>query len=841
MTEAFHARNRLNRASVARFMLSISMIALSTGTGSALAQTVAPPAAGTAPAESNSGIAEIVVTAQKREQRLQDVPVAVTALNSAALQTNRVTTINDLTGLAPGLVARQNAGAVGSPSLALRGVYATAAAASQDREVSLYLDGVYVGGNRGSVFDLPDVERIEVLRGPQGTLFGRNATAGAISVITADPKGVFGARQEVTVGNYRQLRTSTTVESPNVGPFSAYITYVHDQRRGDIRNDGAGSTFDFTSPFTNVGVRHSPTWLGSRNFNNVFAAVKFAPSANFKMVYKFDYSDGDYTPEGTAINAVNSSSFIGGLLSQIIALQPAGGGAYGKTSFDPQNKRPGTVDNAWDQYGFSKSIGHNLTTQWDISDHLSLKDILAFRYANAWGPTTLAGLSGLEYTSGVKTLFTMPQAFLGGASYAQVLNANGNQPVGSYFAAYDGNSYGWEHQWSNETQLNYKSRLLTVTAGAIYYHSYEKDSGLPGMQQDFAFTPVPTLLPLGSLQNSSSKTNSLAGYTQAEIHVTPQLELVAGGRVTRDRKIAGADLGGIFTGSRSDGILVGVDSTNQPFNKTKPTFSVGANYKPSRDILVYGKYSTAFLSGGATGPLTFAPETVKSVEAGFKSEFFDHRLRMNIAAYVANYQHSQSAQSGSVIQDPDHPGQTLAEYGIVVVDNGPLHAKGFEAEITAAPVTGLTISGSVGYVDATLPDPNPLAANGQPYDPTGVAPWTGSTYAQYVTQPLFGDATMMFRLDANYQGRYRNIPNPNIASVNPVLAPYAFAQARWILNARIAVHDLQIGPTTGEIGLWSRNLTNNRDSSTGILFGDFLFASTYQPARTIGVDFILKI
>ncbi|MDG2003771.1 MAG: TonB-dependent receptor plug domain-containing protein, partial [Novosphingobium sp.] len=168
----------------------------------------------------------IIVTAQKREQNVQDVPIAVTALGEDALVANRVTDITNLTGLAPGLMSRANAGALGSPNIVMRGVSASASQPSQDRQISIYLDGVYLGGQRGVIFDLPDVERIEVLRGPQGTLFGRNATAGAISVVTRDPKGEAGFTQSVTVGNYAQLRTRTTLDTPQFGPFSAFVTYV---------------------------------------------------------------------------------------------------------------------------------------------------------------------------------------------------------------------------------------------------------------------------------------------------------------------------------------------------------------------------------------------------------------------------------------------------------------------------------------------------------------------------------------------------------------------------------------------------------------------------------------
>jgi len=784
-----------------------------------------------APDDANT-VGEVVVTAQKRAQNLQDVPIAVTALSQDTLQANRVTSVMDLTGLAPGLLARSNPGNLGSPSFAMRGVLATASQPSQDRQISIYVDGVYIGSTRGSVTDLPDLQRIEVLRGPQGTLFGRNATAGAISVVTRDPTGELKLRQEVTVGNHSQFRTRTSVDLPAIGPFSAYITYVHDDRRGDTRNLGAGTTFDRSSPYTDIGVTKSPKWLGSRNFENVYAAVKFAPVDNFSMVYKFDYTDGDVTPDARALTVINPTSFVGSMLLGILAAQPAGGGAFGPVVLDPQNKRLKAMNNAWSQSGYQKGYGHNLTTQWQINDSLSVKNVTAYRHSEVYGPATIAGLSGLEYTAAAKAFFTAPRASLGGASYAQALRANGNLPVGSYFAGYEGNSWGKAWQESTETQVNYDSDFVTLTVGGLYYHSKEINSGLPGMAPNFAFGPVPVLLPLGNVQDATSTTISLAAYAQGEFHVTEQLDIVAGGRITRDKKQGQLTTGGTFIGTRTAGDISGAVISPWEFKKTKPTFSVGANYKPTPDMMLYAKYSTGFLSGGAVGPFTFAPETVKSGELGLKSEFLDHRLRINGAVWKANYQHSQSAQSGANVGQP--------QLGVVVIDNGPLKAYGAELEATVRPTQGLTVSGSVGYTHSKLTDPNPVAAQGQPYAVTGRPKWIGALNAQYETQPVFNDAYLVFRADANYKGKERSIPNPVIERTIPAYAPYKFIPASWTVNARVSLRDVKAGPGTAEIGLWARNLFNNNDVAYPFPFGDIGYTASYVPARTYGVDLIFN-
>jgi iron complex outermembrane receptor protein len=812
---------------------SVSAIALTLGMGgAALAQT----------ADDQNTVEEVVVTAQKRTQNLQDVPIAVTALSQDTLQANRVTNVMDLTGLAPGLMARTNAGSLGSPSFSMRGVFATASQPSSDRQISIYVDGVYLGGTRGSVFDLPDLQRIEVLRGPQGTLFGRNATAGAISVVTRDPTGQLGLRQEVTVGNYSQFKSRTSVDLPAVGPFSAYVTYVHDERKGDTKNLGAGTSFDRTSPYTDIGVTSSPKRLGDRNFENVFAAVKFEPVDNFSMVYKFDHTEGDFTPEARVTTVVNPNSLVGSMLLGVIAAQPAGGGRFGPVTFNPGNKRLKAVNNAWTQPGYQNATGHNLTTNWRINDQLSVKNITAYRKSSVYGPSTIMGLSGLEFTAGavapyarfaaissVPGFLSMPAA--NQAAIAGQIGAALTPLVGSYFAGYEGNSWGKSFQESTETQINYDSDFVTLTVGGLYYHAKEINSGLPGMRPNFAFAPTPFLLPLGAVQDARSTTISLAAYAQGEFHVTEQIDLVLGGRVTRDKKYGSLTTGGTYIGTRQAGDISGAVAFPWEFKKTKPTYSIGVNYKPNTDTLLYAKYSTGFLSGGAVGQFSFEPETVKSAELGAKSEFFDRRLRVNAAVYTATYRHTQSAQSGTNVGQP--------QLGVVVIDNGTLKSKGVELEVTAAPVRGLTVGGSLGYTDAELKSPNPVVAQGQAYELGGMPKWIGAVNAQYNTDPVMGDAYLSFRADANYQGKFRAIPNPNIETFMPAFAAYEFNPARWIVNARISLRDVKVGQATGEVALWARNLFNNKDATYPLLFGDIQHNASYQPARTYGVDFIV--
>ena len=802
-----------------------------------------------------SGVQDIIVTAQKREQRLQDVPVAVTAITADTLQVNRVANVMDLNGLAPGLLARANAGSTGSPSYSMRGVFASGSDPAQDREIATYVDGVYIGGVRGAIFDMPDIQRVEVLRGPQGTLFGRNATAGAVSITTRDPAGKLKFRQEVSVGDHNSLRTRTTLDTPRFGIFSAFATFVHDERRGDIRNLGAGTPTNYTSPLQNiVGNTTSPEWLGSKNANSVFVALKLEPSDTFNITYKFDWTHNNNTPDARV--PLWNSSLLGG----IVALQGADTtyGGYYQPAQSSNPQRVDAVNNAFAATGFTEASGHVVTVNWRATENVSIKNVAAYRTASALGISSIMGVDGLTVTQGV--IDNIPSIY-GFPAYTQA-------KLGQEIVGYGGVNYGNYSQFSDELQANYHSSLLTLTAGALYFKSHELLSGLPGSPTNYgvlvglgalgqpgtvfsdnlSMNPANPFL-LGNVQEKHQSTKSMAVYAQAEVHITPQLDLVLGGRLTKDDKSQTFNQGGTYNPALNS--ISGERVTTTPYSKTKPTFSAGLNYRPTHDFMVYGKYSTAYLSGGASGPLVFAPETVSSWEGGLKSEWFDRRLRFNLAVYNADYSNSQSAQSGSNVTSAACGTSGLpvscAAYGVVVVSNGSIRSRGFEAEATVVPATGLTIGGSLSYSQNKWLNPSPvLTDGGRPVAPNGIPAWMASLNAQYITPPVFGDSTMLFRIDGNYQGSYRNSPFLDIAthpadnSTNPAEAPWAIAPSRWILNSRIALRDIKVGGLNGELAVWARNLTDNKDATYTLIFGALNVDASYQQARTLGADFILN-
>ena len=800
--------------------------------------------------DNGTKLEEIVVTAQKREQNLQDVPIAVTALTQNTLVANRIATVSDLSGMAPGVTVRTAAGGSALPSFSVRGAISYGVVPGSDKEVSVYIDGVYISAARGAIFDLPDIERIEMLRGPQGTLFGRNATAGAVSITTRDPDGKFGITATQSIGNYNMNRERLSVDTPQFGPFSAYFSIMHSYKRGDIQNAASGLSWDRTAG--GGSVQRSAEWLGTKNSTSYFAAIKFQPSSNFKMVYKYDQNDEQGTPEGTGLVGVNNilsgpNGVIGTTTQTLLAplvLAVVNNQATPVLSA-PSGQRPDIVDNGFAVPSVQKAYGQSLTTTWHALDNLTFKNIMAFRHSGQTNSDPIDGFSSLPYTQAADTAFRnyltgyfgsfLPSAYVPGAVAGTV--AGFGLHVGAPFVGIGTQPQSASNQWSDELQANYNSKLMALTVGAMWFHSRER-SGYVGLPDSVGFTTVPGGVITGAEGTNRNGATSLAAYAQLELHVTSQLDLVGGIRDTQDKK----------TGSLVYGTPGNLTNVIYPvYKKTKPNFLIGANFKVTPDILLYGKYSTSFVSGGNVSTLTFAPEEAKSWEAGIKADLLDRRLRANLALYSVTYTNVQDASLASSIYAgdpalfPAFNAQTINSLGTVIISQGgPIKAKGFELELTAAPMRGVTLGGNISYCDTKFYDVNPVltAAVGGELDPALRAPWNAAVWGQYVTKPVVGDSTISMRIDATWHDRFwqtqdRQLNIPAFAGINTV-AP------SWNANARIALRDIPVGNAKGEFALWAKNFTQNREATFALEELNLLGSANYVPARTFGADLTIK-
>ena len=505
-------------------------------------------------AEDNGGLEEIIVTAQKREQSVQDVPIAVTAVSEETLQANRITTVNDLSSVAPGVIVKPSAGGIQVPTFTIRGQQSYGVVEGSDKQVSIYLDGVYLGAPRGSIFDLPDVARLEVLRGPQGTLFGRNATAGAVSVVTKDPTGEFGGKLEGTYGNRDQYRIRATIETPQMGPFSAYFSFLKSYHRGDIKNAGAGVVWDRSNSIQkgiNL-VTAADTYLGTTRSTSYFAAVKFE-QGDFKLIYKYDRNVDNGSGEGIALMAYDKA--FPGLGAGAPLLAPFVNALYDNQNIylNPTNKRPEIVNNSWNVPRQQKVYGHNLTATWNASDNITVKNTFAYRQAYVFSSSAIDGVSGLNFTPQAVVPYSTFIAFssigrnLGACGTAiSLATAQAQIPcLAGQFGALVGtnkvlliasNATSLSKQYSDELQINYTSDKMNLTVGGVWFQGESQSGGPEYLQNTFSLKVTPTTLAIGNEGRSFSNSTSLAAYAQLEYKVTPELELVLGGRVTHDDK-----------------------------------------------------------------------------------------------------------------------------------------------------------------------------------------------------------------------------------------------------------------------------------------------------------------
>ena len=322
--------------------LALAGVTLAAAPG--LAQERVEPSA---PAGTSAGVLEeVVVTAQRREQLLQDVPIAVTAIQSAQLEVLGISDLLDLKALAPNLLVSKYPNSNVASQIALRGGVTVNGALYWEPSTGLYLDGAYLGKAVGSVFDLVDPERIEVLRGPQGTLYGRNTMSGAVNIVTRAPTGEFEGYASVELGNYGHNVQKLSVDLPKVGIARASF---------GVRSENRDGLIDLTygSP------DHA---LDSRDKFGARFALALDFTDEFTADYRFDYTKVDQaTP-----------------LSQLYSVTPVTP-LFVQASTYASTERLEQASTNWPGYEQLRLQGHNLTLSWDLNENNTVKSISAYR------------------------------------------------------------------------------------------------------------------------------------------------------------------------------------------------------------------------------------------------------------------------------------------------------------------------------------------------------------------------------------------------------------------------------------------------------------------------------
>jgi len=233
---------------------------------------------------------EIVVTSQKREQNIQDVPIAVTAIDNNYIETRQITDIKSLSSLAPNLKVENTPGNSTGAQISIRGGVTINPALTWEPTVGIYLNGSYIGKTQGAVFDVADIERVEVLRGPQGTLYGRNTLAGAINIISAKPTEDFNGSLKVGFGNYNSKLAKGTMNFGQLGPIRAKVSGLLEKRDGFI--DVVANPF----PGVIAAGANSVNDLENLDKKSFLVALSADLTESITLDYTFDWSDADQRP-----------------------------------------------------------------------------------------------------------------------------------------------------------------------------------------------------------------------------------------------------------------------------------------------------------------------------------------------------------------------------------------------------------------------------------------------------------------------------------------------------------------------------------------------------------------
>lgn len=697
------------------FRAAVSASALIASTAALAQDGAAEPAAG--------GLEEIVVTAQKRAENVQDVPIAITAFTSQAIEARGITGVQQLSALSPGVNLDETSPFSGSYNVlaaSIRGVGQDDFALNVDPGVGVYVDGVYLARTVGANQDLMDVDRIEVLKGPQGTLFGRNSIGGAISIVTARPRDEFSARAKVTLGSRNRRDFDLFLNVPIAQNLLSTLSASSRQQDGfQKRIPFPGAASYYTDPFVwqHAGYDRSGKAQGGKGVFNIRGKLLFMPADGLDITLSADWSHEDSTSTAATVLSTNSpNAFLSNIYNACISNTPATLAGLGLGAICGPRAVVGTPLAGANVGG--PGPGPRLP----------------------WGDLSIANTGDIDTTYATGPNFTRIDSYGGSATidydlggdaalksitaYRELHWKAGMDNDGSILAINEPSFPIDEWQFSQELQVTGKlfNDRLDYVVGLYYFREL-------GTTTDYV------VLSEGLIQASHSPgfsdgsrigTKSYAGYAHLNWRVTDQLGLTFGARYTKEQKhISGnqADLNAFVLKAFGCGsppfapdcvAAFGYPDPSTPerlfpagkyrLNYNVFTPRVGAEYHFSDAVMAYASYSRGFKAGGFNERLTaaeltapsFRPEKNDSYEAGLKTEFFDRRLRLNLAGFIQDYKDMQLLLT---LQGSASP---------LFGNSGDARIKGVEADASVLVTEGLTVAGGVSYLTAkyTRVEPN---------------------------------------------------------------------------------------------------------------------------------------
>jgi iron complex outermembrane receptor protein len=673
--------------------LAISIGLVSAGWGApSFAQTT-----GSGASAADVGVEDIIVTAQKRNERLQDVPISVGVISAAQASAKGINDISSIQATIPGLVINKTAN---EGNIFVRGVGTNLFGPSSEQTVAVYVDNVYYASPEANLFTFNNIERIEVLKGPQGTLFGRNTTGGVVHIITREPPAKLKAEASIGYANYDTVNAAAYLGGPLSETVSADIA-------ANYGNQGEG-------------------WGRNRNSgqdNGIMA------DGNYAVRSKLRFNPTDTTTIDLAIDYSHSLSYFSYQLARGVR------GVDGTSTYPGKfNSTSGMRDTERLNTG-----GGSVQIEQGLSD-LKLVSITSYRRSN------VRYLLDQDDTPAIVADLSLPSK---------------------------------AHNWSQEVQLHGASSApIKWVIGGFFYDAIA------------AYTPAN--VNYGALVLADKqKTQSLAGFGQATGEIFPDTNLTGGLRYTYERQKLIVDSFAV------GGTAIPLPDDHQTFRKL--TWRAALDHRFAPDVLGYLSYNRGFKSGGFNllqpSDAPFKPEVLDAYEAGFKTDWFDRRLRFNVAAFLYEYRNIQV---------------TIPQLGSIVTRNAArARIKGLEATLQGRPTRNLNLDASVALLDGrytSYPNAPAVGANGESADTSG----------NTLTIDAMGNRTISTpKLTANIGGDYKletdagNITVAVNAAYNDGFFFYAdnrLAQPDfWLVNASLN-WELPGDRLTAQ--LWAKNLSD---------------------------------
>lgn len=582
---------------------------------------------------------EVLVTAQRKAESLQDAPIAITAFQAEDIATRGIRDVQDISNFVPNINIAPSPGGSTGATIAIRGSTTINPALTWEPTVGLYLDGVFLGKNLGGIFEIAELERIEVLRGPQGTLYGKNTLGGAVNLVTRMPGEESGGYLEGGFGNEGYTGFRGRIDTGAYGTVGrglgefrasiAYSTQSHDGFYDNIDSDPTGGFNTFVNP------RSSSTFsdMDSEAFR-LDAVINATDTLSYR--FSFDQSDVSTAPTMGQLTDVNEAFFAGlelGFLGDLQALY--------ETS---PNRRADAISN--DQSGFEKSKvqGMSLTVTKDLNN-LTFKSITSQRDLD-WSDR-------LDIDGTPMNLFT---------SERQI--------------DYD--------QFSQEFQLLGQSDSSNWVAG-VYYFAEEGD----------VFNPISFFGLFGAPADNNEyglDNTSWAAYGQYEWQLSDRLTTTVGLRYTKEDKDQY-----VFHPQASTG-GVGAFNVSDSDSWSNTTGTLVANYALTDNVNVYGKLAQGWKAGGYNGEApsadaffdSYEPEEVLSHEVGLKSRFMDDRLQLNAAVFMNDI---SDMQFSVFLEGTGGAASTVDNAGAATIT-------GIEVELVAQLTDSLRLGANFGALDA---------------------------------------------------------------------------------------------------------------------------------------------